>query len=172
VIILATERLFLRHMREEDAAFVHELLNEPSFLQYIGDRGVRTLDDARAYIRNGPLDSYARHGFGLYVVEAQDAGEPMGICGLLRRDTLDAPDVGFAFLPRYWAKGYAIEAARAVVDHAFRTHGLDRVLAITSPDNDRSIALLGRLGFRFQGLEPFGAEAAPVRLFALDRPAD
>ena len=153
---LETPRLRLRRMTEDDAPFVLELLNQPSFLRYIGDKGVRTLEDARQYVRTGPAASYERHGFGLYVVELKGAGpdaggaQPLGINGLLRRDYLDAPDIGFAFLPRAWSQGYARESAEAVLAEGRERFGLRRVLAITSPDNEASIGLLARLGFRFE----------------------
>ena len=122
-------------MTAADAPFILELVNDPDFLRHIGDRGVRTLDDAVAYIANGPLASYARHGFGLYRVSLADTAVPIGIAGILRRESLDDPDIGFAFLPAYRRQGFALEAARAVMDHAQRDLGLGRVVAIVSPDN-------------------------------------
>jgi RimJ/RimL family protein N-acetyltransferase len=145
--VLATSRLTLRRLSEDDDAFILGLLNEPSFLRFVGDKGVRTLDDARAYIRAGPMASYQLHGFGLYLVASRDTGESMGICGLLRRDWLDAPDLGFSLLPAYWSRGYAFEAAIAVLRQAESEQQIRRVLAITDPDNADSIRLLGRLGF-------------------------
>ncbi|KPV49042.1 hypothetical protein SE17_34840, partial [Kouleothrix aurantiaca] len=109
--VLETERLRLRQFADSDAAFVLELLNEPSWLRFIGDRGVRTLDDALGYITNGPQAMYARYGFSLLVVERTTDGAALGMCGLIKRDTLDAPDIGYAFLPRAWGQGYAREAA-------------------------------------------------------------
>lgn len=163
---LETPRLRLRRMTEDDAAFVLELLNQPSFLRYIGDKGVRTLEDAREYVRQGPAASYERHGFGLYVVELKDVGAPIGINGLLRRDYLDAPDIGFAFLPRAWSQGYARESAEAVLAEGRERFCLRRVLAITSPDNQASIGLLARLGFRFErAAEPAPGEP-PVNVYA------
>jgi len=170
VIVLATDRLLLRHMTEDDAAFVCELLNEPSFIQYIGDRGVRTLEDAREYIRTGPMESYAQHGFGLYTVVLKERGDAAGICGLLKRDALEDPDVGFAFLPRYWSQGYAFEAAAAVLEHGRHTHDMTRILAITSPDNVASITLLAKLGFHFERMDQLADDSPLVRVFALDDP--
>lgn len=163
---LETPRLRLRRMTEDDAAFVLELLNQPSFLRYIGDKGVRTLDDARGYVRQGPAASYERHGFGLYVVELKGPGTPIGINGLLRRDYLDAPDIGFAFLPRAWSQGYARESAEAVLAEARERFCLRRVLAITSPDNEASIGLLGRLGFRFERAAQPAPGEPPVNVYA------
>jgi RimJ/RimL family protein N-acetyltransferase len=172
--VLETDRLILRRFTPDDAAFVYVLYNEPSFLRYIGDRGVHDMETARAYITSGPLASYERHGFGLYVVERKDGGDRIGVCGLLKRDTLDAPDLGFAFLPAYWSRGYAFEAASAVVTYARSALGLSRILAITSPGNGASIALLGKLGFVFEGTASpptgNGAAADPVHLFRHETP--
>src|SRR5712692_6293312 len=119
--VLETDRLILRRLSVEDAEFILDLLNQPSFLRYIGDKGVRSLDDARAYILNGPVDSYERNGFGLYLVQMKADGTPIGICGLVKRDTLPDADVGFAFLPAHWSQGYAVESATAVMKYARNT---------------------------------------------------
>ena len=143
---IETERLVLRRMSPgDDAEFIVRLLNEPSFLRFIGDRGVRTLDDARAYIENGPIASYARHGFGLYVATLAD-GTPIGSVGLLKRDALDDVDIGFALLPAFWGRGYALEAAGAVVEHARRDCGLTRLAAVVDPTNAASIRVLRAIG--------------------------
>ena len=162
--VLETERLRLRQFAESDAAFVLELLNEPSWLRFIGDRGVRTLDDARGYITNGPQAMYARHGFSLLVVERTTDGAALGMCGLIKRDTLDAPDIGYAFLPRAWGQGYAREAAAAVLAYGHRALGLPRILAITDPENAASIKLLEDMGMRFVEVIPF-AGGGLSRLF-------
>ena len=148
--ILETERLSLRQLTGDDAAFVLELTNDPDWLRFIGDRGVCDLDDARAYVRDGPAASYARHGFGLYLVELSDGCVPAGICGLLRRDWLDDADLGFAFLPRFRGMGLAYEAARGTLEHSRGALGLSRIAAIVSPDNAGSIRLLEKLGMRFE----------------------
>ena len=148
--ILETRRLALRLIEVGDAAFILQLLNEPSFLRFIGDRGVRTLDDARAYIEQGPIASYRRHGLGLWLAQRRDDGTPIGMCGLLKRDNLDDIDIGFAYLPAYWGQGYAYEAAAAVKDHGRRVLGLPRIVAIVSPDNAGSIRLLERIGLVFE----------------------
>ena len=167
---LETERLTLRHLSPEtDAEFILRLLNQPSFLQYIGDKGVRTLEDARNYVRHGPIKSYAENDFGLYKVELKDSREPIGICGLIKRDTLPDADIGFAFLPEYWNKGYAHESAAAVVRYARDVLNLDRILAITSPDNEPSARLLGKIGLRFDRLIKLSADADEVKLFVSDR---
>lgn len=144
--VLETERLILRHMEESDAEFILGLLNEPSFLRYIGDKGVRTLDDAREYIVGGPRASYQEHGFGLYLTERREDLAPMGICGLVKRPKLEAPDIGFAFVPAYWARGFASEAAAAVMAHGRGVLGLPRIVAITSMDNEASARVLAKIG--------------------------
>jgi RimJ/RimL family protein N-acetyltransferase len=149
-IVFETFRLVLRRLEERDAEFILTLVNDPAWLQFIGDRGVRTLDEARAYVRNGPIDMYARVGFGLYCVEAKASGETIGICGLIKRDTLDDVDLGFAFLPQWRGGGYAYEAASATMTYARETLNLQRLVAIVSPGNERSIGLLEKLGFHFE----------------------
>jgi len=164
--VLETERLVLRRLTTDDAEFILELLNDPSFLRYIGDKGVRTRADACRYIETGPMASYERHGFGLYRVELKREGEPIGICGLLKRDALPDADLGFALLPRHRSKGYAFESASAVLAHARDTLGLERVLAITSPDNVASIGLLEDLGFRFEGMSRLAGDAPEIKVFS------
>jgi len=166
VIVLETERLLLTQLAGRDAEFILGLLNEPSFIRNIGDRGVRTTDDARRYIDDGPVSSYARYGFGLLRVGLREGGAPIGICGVLKRDSLPDPDLGFSLLPSYWSQGYAHEAAGAVMKQARSELGLGRILAITAIDNDASIRLLGKLGFRFERMIRLGDEATELRLFA------
>ena len=162
---LITPRLIVRELTPADAPFILALLNDPSFIRNIGDRGVRTLDDAAGYIENGPRASYARHGFGLWLVELAEAAAPIGICGLLQRDELPDPDIGFAFLPAYRSKGYAFEAASAVLAHARGGLGLSRLLAIVNPDNQSSIRLLERLGFRYERVVRLTPEGTELSLF-------
>jgi RimJ/RimL family protein N-acetyltransferase len=166
MVIIETERLSLSHLVPEDAEFVLELLNQPSFIRYIGDKGVRTLDDARRYIADGPARSYKVNGFGLNLVRLKASNTPIGICGVLKRDTLPDPDIGFAFLPSYWNQGYALESAAAVMTHAQETLGLGRILAITSPDNEASEKLLGKIGLRFCRLTKLAEDANEVKLFS------
>jgi RimJ/RimL family protein N-acetyltransferase len=166
MIVLRTARLRARHLHIEDAPFILQLVNEPSWLRFIGDKGVRTLDDARGYLRNGPLAMYEQYGYGLYLLELEADGTPIGMCGLLKRDTLPDADIGFALLPGFWGQGYAFEAAAAVLDLGRRAFDLRRVLAITSLDNDSSIRLLEKLGLQFERL----LELAPgntVKVFAI-----
>ena len=165
LVVLATERLTIRLIDEADAPFILELLNDPSFIRNIGDRHVRTPDEARKYIRKGPLASYDRHGFGLWLVEMKSEGTPIGICGLLKRDVLDAPDIGFAYLPAFQSKGYGFEAARAVLDHARNALGLPRILAIVNADNEPSARLLEKLGMRFERMVQVSDNEPLLRLF-------
>jgi RimJ/RimL family protein N-acetyltransferase len=166
--VLETDRLILRWLSTDDAEFILELLNEPSFLRFIGDKGVRTLDDARDYISNGPVDMYNRLGFGLYLTELKDGGVPIGICGLIKRDALQDVDIGFAFLPRFWAKGYAYESASAVMTYGKDVLGLKRILAITSQDNHASAKLLKKLGLQFERMILLSEDTEEVRLFVTD----
>ncbi|MBI3653025.1 MAG: GNAT family N-acetyltransferase [Acidobacteria bacterium] len=165
-MILETARLRLRKLTPDDAEFILGLLNEPSFRRYIGDKGVRNLADARDYILNVPMDSYERHGFGLYLVELKATALAIGICGLVQRPALPAADIGFAFLPAYWAQGYAVESAQAVLDYARTVLGLRRILGITTPDNQSSIKVLQKIGLRFERLLRLTAEEPAVKLFA------
>ena len=164
--ILVTPRLRLRLLVADDAAFIHALVNDPDWLRYIGDRNVRTLDDARGYIANGPAAMFARHGHALFAVERRDDGAPIGICGILKRDYLDAPDIGFAYLPAYRAQGYAREAAEATLAWGLATHGIRRMLATTALDNEPSVRLLEKLGFRFERTARMPGESHDVKLFA------
>jgi [ribosomal protein S5]-alanine N-acetyltransferase len=161
---IETERLLLRELNADDAPFILGLLNEPSFLQYIGDKGVRTVADAREYIAEGPVASYAAHGHGLYHVALKETLEPIGMCGILRRPTLDSPDIGFAYLPAYWGRGYALEAAHAVLEHARDALGVTDVVAIASMDNAPSAKLLNKLGLSFTRVIE-SADGSPVGLF-------
>ena len=159
--VTQTERLLLRWLDARDSAFIFELVNEPSWLRYIGDKGVKTLQDAQRYIEDGPIEMYQRLGFGLYVVELKENGAPIGICGLIKRDALVDVDLGFAFLPRFWTKWYALESASAVMSYGRSALGLSRIVAIVSHDNYRSARLLEKLGFRLESnvsLQPDGDE--------------
>jgi len=171
-LVLSSDRLFLRELTLGDAAFVVELLNDPAFLRFIGDRGVRTEEDARAYLEKGPLASYASHGFGLYAVLTRDSPEVAGICGLLRRDWLPEADVGFAYLPRFRGRGYAVEAARAVLDDAAARLRVGRVAAIVSPENERSVRVLAKLGFRYERDARPPGEKADVAVFGWAAPGN
>jgi RimJ/RimL family protein N-acetyltransferase len=166
--VLETERLILRWLTVEDGEFMLELLNDPSWLRFIGDRGVRTLDAARDYILKSIVAMYERLGFGLYLTELKDEGVPIGICGLIKRDSLEDVDIGFAFLPKFRGKGYAYESALAVMAYGKRTFGLNRLVAITSPDNHGSARVLEKLGFKFERMVRLSDDNAEVSLFASD----
>jgi RimJ/RimL family protein N-acetyltransferase len=163
-----TERLILRPMTEKDAGFILELLNEPSFIRYIGDRKVRTLEGAQAYITNGPVASYAQNGFGLYLVELKESGESMGICGLIRRNTLKDVDIGYAFLPKFWSRGYAFEAAREMKRYAQEELQLKRLVAVVDPENPASIRLLEKLGMKFEKMVRLTPDDIDLKLFAVE----
>jgi RimJ/RimL family protein N-acetyltransferase len=162
---LESARLRLRHVGEDDAAFILALLNDPGWLRYIGDRGVRTLDDARRYILEGPRRMYADHGFGLFLVERKSDGASLGLCGLIRRDTLPDVDIGFALAAAHRGEGYAYEAAAATLRYARQVHGLPRVVAIAMPDNVASTRLLERLGLRFERTITFGPNAETLNYY-------
>ncbi len=164
--VLETDRLILRRLTLDDAPFILQLVNEPSWIQFIGDRGVRNLEDARNYMLKGPMAMYERAGFGLYLVELKEGGVPMGMCGLIKRDTLPDVDIGFAFFPRFWGKGYAYEAAAAVLAYGRNALGLKRIVAITDPDNHSSIKLLERLGLKFEQLIQMPGDSMQLKLFA------
>jgi [ribosomal protein S5]-alanine N-acetyltransferase len=162
--VIRTERLVLRQLELDDAGFILELLNEAAFLRFIGDKGVRNLETAREYIEKGPIDSYGRHGFGLYATCLLD-GTPAGICGLVKRDGLADVDVGFAFLSRHCSKGYAGESAGAVLAHARRVLRLQRVVAITDPENFGSIAVLEKIGLKFERMIRLTEHSSELKLF-------
>ncbi|MDQ3116465.1 MAG: GNAT family N-acetyltransferase [Verrucomicrobiota bacterium] len=147
---LETERLCLRPMKESDGAFLLEVLNEPAFIRNIGDRGVRTVEQAVIYLRERILAQYESYGFGMLLVELKESAEPVGICGLIKRDSLEDIDVGFSFLERYWSQGYAAEAASAVVRDAMERRKLSRLVAIVALHNAASVRLLEKLGFQLE----------------------
>lgn len=164
--VFETSRLRLRPLTLDDAPFLFELANDPDWLKYIGDRGIRDLDGARSYLTKGPLDMYARLGFGLYAVELKADGAAIGICGLIKRESLPDVDIGFAFLARHRGRGYAREAAEAALAQGRQAFGLRRILAIVSPDNDRSIRLLEGLGFASEGPIKFAGDDKETLLYA------
>jgi len=156
-LILETPRLSLRHLMPRDAAFMVELMNEAPYVDNIGDRGVRTVGDAARYIEEKYTASYERLGFGLYLVELLEGEEPIGICGLVKREFLDYPDLGFAYLQRFWSRGYATEAASATLQYARDALKLPFIYGVVSPKNMRSIRLLEHLGLRYlRSPEPAG----------------
>ncbi len=163
--VLETERLELRRFTLDDAPFVLQLLNEPSFLHFIGDRGVRDLQQARTYVRERILRSYEQFGFGIYLVELKSSAEPIGTCGLVKRDGLKDVDIGFAFLPRHWSQGYATEAAAAVMRYGLDDLGLPRIVAVANADNERSFRVLEKIGLRLERPLSLAGIEADLRLF-------
>lgn len=167
--VLETERLTLHRMTpEDDAELILELLNDPAFIENIGDRGVRTLDQAGEYIRERVLPSYAANGFGMYRVSLKEDGAAIGNCGLVDREALDHVDIGFAFLRRHWSKGYATEASRAVMRHAFDDFDLEQLVAVVSPQNQGSINVLHKLGFVFERMIRLPGDTIDIKLFTLE----
>jgi len=163
--LLETQRLTLREFSTDDAGFILRLLNEPSFLRFIGDKRVRNLEDARQYILNGPIESYARNGFGLYLVQLKTTHTSLGMCGLLKRESLTDVDIGFAFLPEFWNQGFAFEAAKAVMLYARDVLKLPRIVAITNKDNDASGKLLEKLGMRFDRMINLTGDESEIKLY-------
>jgi len=168
VNILETERLILRQFSLDDAEFILSLLNEPAFIQNIGDRGVRNLEDARSYITRVPIASYEQNGFGLYLVELKGSGEPIGMCGLIKRAELEDVDIGYAFLPKYWSKGYAVESAMVVKEYAREVIGLKRLVAITDPENQGSIRVLEKIGLKFEKMVRLSEDDIELKLLAAE----
>lgn len=168
MVVFETERLILRHLSPEDAAFILRLLNEPSFIKNIGDKNVRTLEEAQAYTVNSYIASYEKHGFGLYLIELRESGEAIGICGLVRRDALEHADIGYALLPEFAGQGYAIEAARGTVEYANKSLNFNRLLAIVNSDNSSSIRLLKKLNFKFERLAKILNSEPEVEVFGLN----
>ena len=169
--MINTERLTLSPFTLDDDAFILRLLNEPSFIENIADRGVRTREDARAYLSNGPLASYAAYGFGLWRVSLRVNGTPIGMCGLIRRKGLADVDLGYAFLPEYTGQGYAVEAARATLEYGRTERGFGRIIAIVSQTNPRSARVLEKLGFVRDGLIQLSDDPEDLLLFSSTTPA-
>ncbi len=164
--ILETERTILREINADDAAFILDLLNQPSFIKYIGDRNVRTIDEARDYIESRFAESYRQYGFGLWTVTLKDTNQPIGICGFVKRDSLPDADIGFAFLPKFERQGYAFESAEGALEYGTKFLNFKRVLAITSIDNEKSGGLLGKLGYKFERLIVLPPNSEEIKLFS------
>lgn len=166
--VIETDRLILRWLSTDDAEFILELMSDPSWLQFIGNKDVKTVEDARSNILDKHVEMYHRLGFGLYLTELKEKGIPIGICGLIKRDALEDVDLGFAFLPGYRGTGYASESASAAIEYGKNVLGLKRMVAITAQDNDASIKLLEKLGFRFEKMVELSKEAKELMLFAVE----
>jgi len=169
MIIIETNRLMVRQLCPEDAPFILALTNTAGWLQYIGDRGVRNIADAENYISSGPMASYAKSGHGLCLAVSKETGMPLGICGIIKRDTLEDRDLGFAFMPQYTGNGYALEAAAAILQHAREKLNIQRIVAITLESNSRSIGLLTKLGFSFEKKVRLPGSDEELMLFANER---
>ena len=165
---LNTARLKLREFTCDDAPFMLRLLNEPSFIENIADRGVRNLGQAGAYLENGPITSYRLNGFGFWAVVANETGDVIGMCGLVKRNSLPDPDLGYAFLPEYFGQGHAFEACCASITAAFQEFALPRLLAIVNPDNTPSRRLLEKLGFALQSIREVNPGEPALCIYQLD----
>jgi RimJ/RimL family protein N-acetyltransferase len=163
--VITSARLTLRHLGMADANFILDLLNQETFIRYIGDKGVRNLADAWDYLANGPVESYRRFGFGLYLASLKDGDIPIGICGLVKRESLEDVDVGFAFLPQYCGRGLATESAAAVLAYGHEVLGLKRIVGITAAENHASIAVLQKIGLRFERVVRLRDDGGEVKLF-------
>ncbi|MCA1055735.1 GNAT family N-acetyltransferase [Rossellomorea aquimaris] len=165
--MIETDRLILREVQTSDADFIYKLLNEPGWIDYIGDKGIKTLEDAVDYIRTGPRAMYEREGFGLFLTELKDTHIPIGLCGLIKREGLNAVDIGFAFLSDYHSRGYAYEAARGTLEIA-RKHGIKRLVAITTKDNHSSSKLLEKLGMKLEGYVTLPNDTEELKKYAMN----
>ena len=166
--MLQTKRLQLRWLTLDDSKLMLAIWNDPAFVRNVGDRGIRTVKQAAQALSEGPLQLYQDYGFGPYRLALRDTGEAIGICGLFKRETLDDPDVGFALLPEFCGKGYASEAAKAVVEHAKHGLGLPRLTAIVSPGNAASIGLIEKLGLRFERMVRMPGESDDISLYGIE----
>lgn len=164
--VLETDRLILRRLTTDDAEFMLGHLNDASFHRFIGDRGVRTVEEARQYLLDGPIASYESHGYGIYMVELKGSGEQIGTCGLVNRKGMEDVEIGFALLPQFWSQGYAIEAAQAVMVYAQEDLGIERIVAIANPGNERSFKLLEKLGLRFARMFRLPGSETVIKLFS------
>jgi len=166
--VLETERLILSRLSYGDCEFIYELVNEAAFKKYIGDKNVNSVEDAHSYLKNGPIGSYEQHGFGMFLVTAKDSSEALGICGLVKREQFPEPDLGFAFLRRFWDQGYALESSRAVLEYGVAQLALRRIIAIADPENSASVRLIEKLGFGYAGPVRMAGEARDIHMFALE----
>lgn len=168
MIILETERLTLRHFTLDDAPFVLDLFTQPSFIANVADRGLRSVEDAADYVRDHLFQAYGESGYGFWAVVSRATGATIGLCGVIKRETLDDVDLGYGFLPQFWGNGFAREATTATMEHARHTLNLDRVVAIVSPHNAPSIKILDLLGMRREAEFTMPGEETPVFLYGID----
>lgn len=169
-MILETTRLTVRRFCLYDAPFIVTMLNDPSFIEHVGDKGVRSLDDAQRYLLDGPLASYERHGHGLWRIDLRECGTTIGMAGILKRDCLDDVDLGYSFLPAYWGRGYAFEVTSAVMTYARTQLGFSRIVAVVNEDNEASIKVLTKLGFTFQRMICFDTAGEGLPLYVSNGP--
>lgn len=163
--IFTTDRLSVRSLNLDDAGFICELVNDPDWLRNIGDKHVHSIADAERYLANGPMSLYASHGVGLWAVEIRETGQTIGMCGLVKRDALEAFDLGFAYLPNYRGQGYALEAAWGVLRYVREEKQLSELAAIVDRENARSVRLLNKLGFEFFGEFQLAGESKSLDLY-------
>ena len=166
-LVLLTERLRLRRLTLDDAGLMLDIWNDPAFIRNVSDRGIRTIEDARQAMVEGPLKLYETYGYGPFRIGLAGDDTPVGICGLFRREGLDVPDIGYALLPDYYARGYAYEAAAAVVNHARSDLEIDHLVAIISPENSRSIHLVRKLGLEFERMIRLPGDDHDVSLYGI-----
>ena len=165
-MIVETTRLSIRELTVDDAEFILDLVNEPSFLEHIGDKGVRDLEGARKFILEGPWASHRERGFGQFLVQLKDGGDPIGVCGILYREALDVSDIGCAYLPKYWRQGYAYEAAVAVMEYGRSKLGVEKIVGLTSEENVASIKALEKLGMRFEKMVKMSEDDPGTALYS------
>lgn len=165
-IVIETERLILRKFTLDDATFMLELLNTPMWLRFIGDRGVRTIEEAENYLSDGNIKSYQEYGFGFYVVVIKGTNESIGICGIKKREELVDIDIGFGFLPQFIGKGYGYEAASATLDYALNFLKIKRIVAIVDPENVASISLIKKIGLQFEKMIQLSQNDILLMLFS------
>ena len=163
--MLETARLALRNLTLDDAELMLAVWNDPAFVRYVGDRGIRTTDDARVAMKSGALQLYEKHSFGPYRVALKDLDRPIGICGLFQRDEFEIPDLGYATLPEFCGNGYAFEAATAVIDYVRSELAIAELLAIISPQNDASVGLIRKLGFEFERMHTMQGDDEAVQIY-------
>ena len=168
MIVFETDRLVVRRLNLDDAGFMLDLLNQPSFLHFIGDRGVRTLEDARTYIEDRAIAGYEKNGLGPFGVELKASGDLIGISSLLKRDELKDVDVGFAFLPEFWRRGFAVESGIAALDFGFSELGLERIIAVTQKDNVGSIKTLEKMGMTFERMVRLEDDPLDLQLYSIE----
>jgi RimJ/RimL family protein N-acetyltransferase len=169
--ILETGRLRLRTIEVEDAAFYYELVNDPTWLEFIGDKGIRSVEGARVAIIDGPRAMQQRCGHSLYVMERKSDGRTLGLCGLIQRDALPAADIGYAIRPAFFGQGYTYEAAVAVLAYARERLGMRRVLGLTAPGNAKSIRLLQKLGLSYVETKPLPPDDRTTNIYCIEFPS-